>query len=227
MRYKTIFIICLSFFLGLRQNANAQTEEIFNYVSDTTQTWTVPACINRVTVQLWAGGGGSGNDYCTNFGECSGAAGGYYEGILTSLITGDVLSLTVPSGGQYQDHCDTGYYGGNGGWPGGGKGGEADRIYVLYAGGGGGYAAVAIGGTYYVIAGAGGGGSANNAFGYGGGGGGKIGQDGDNSGGPTSGGTGGTQSNGGYCQWNQCSCDTLPVLSSHGSYLQGGFGGGA
>ena len=225
MKYKITFIICILLSLLGKRNVSAQSDT-FHYVSDTTQSWTVPGCITQVTVQLWAGGGGSGNYYCLSDGYCAGGAGGYYEGVISGLVSGEVLILTVPSGGKWQNNCAIGNYGGNGGWPGGGNGGDENLYFEEYGGAGGGYAAVAINGNYYVIAGAGGGGGGYCCYyANGGGGGGSIGGSGGNLNGPGKGGTGGTQNNGGNCQVNFCSCDTSHP-STHGSYLQGGYGGG-
>jgi|GEM_PF-701412 len=226
MRYRAIFTICAVFFLFGGQEVSAQSDT-FNYVSDTIQTWTVPPCVTQITVQLWAGGGGSGDDFNCYFhdGYCAGGAGGYCEGVLSGLTTGEVLSLTVPSGGKWQGTCSNGYYGGNGGWPGGGSGGDNSTYFVEYGGGGGGYASLSINGTYYVITGAGGGGgSFSFYYANGGGGGSTTGGYGGNLHGTTKGGTGGNQTQGGNCQYNNCSCDTIPT--SRGMYLQGGYGGG-
>jgi len=226
MRYKAIFIICTGFFLLGGQYVNAQSDT-FHYISDTIQTWTVPPCVTQITVQLWAGGGGSGDDFNCYFhnGYCAGGAGGYCEGVLSGLVSGEVLNLTIPSGGKWQSACSTGYFGGSGGWPGGGSGGDNSTYLVEYGGGGGGYASVTINGTYYVITGGGGGGGSFSFYYANGGGGGSItGGYGGGLHGSTKGGTGGNQLQGGNCQYNNCSCDTTPT--TRGTSLQGGFGGG-
>lgn len=223
---KIILILCLGIFLSSERGANAQTSVTYNYVSNATQTWTVPACVTQITVQMWGAGGGSGNMYgpYDNDGYKAGASGAYYQAKISGISTGQVLTLYVPSGGQVADGDAEVYDWGSvsaGGWPGGGSGGWGGYDYS-YGGGGGGYAGIAINGNYYLVAGGGGGGGGycceQNQ--YGGGGGAPNGQ---------SGGSyccyaaagGGTCSSGGAA-----AASVFGYYATAGSYLQGGHGAG-
>ena len=225
MNYKKIiFFLCILFFLSTERNAKAQSDT-FHYVSDAIQTWVVPGCVTQVTVQLWAGGGGGGrdNNLCK---QNAGGSGAYYEGVISGLIPGTILDLYVPSGGKYDDTLWG--TGGEGGWPGGGKGGcswDAPEYYFLQAGGGGGYAAIQINGAYYVVAGAGGGGGSESVGPYntsfGGSGGATTGGNGGFGNYPT-GGKGGTISAGGAPGYGSLSLDS----GTSGKAFIGGHGGG-
>ncbi len=131
------------------------------------------------------------------------------------LCHGTVLTLSVPHGGYFSYHG----YGGAGGWPGGGMGGN-DSQFTEIGGGGGGYAAVAISGNYFAVVGGGGAGGSSGYGGwsYGGGGGATTGDDGNSSQGFS--GTGGTISSGGTGGYGYTD------YGIGGSYLTGGAGGG-
>ena len=192
--------------------------QTFNYVSNATQSWTVPAGVTTATIKMWGAGGGSG-DYTTNE-KTGGGCGAYMTGTLTGLVQGETLTLYVPLGGGYASTTSTiNPNGGAGGWPGGGAG-TNDDTYGEYSGGGGGYAAVAYSGTLLAVAGGGGGGgatnAANNDYGAGGGtassgGAGQIGK------GTTGGGTGTVSTVG--------AAGSPAGTATAGSSLQGGAGG--
>lgn len=166
--------------------------EVFNYVSDATQTWTAPAGVTSVVFKIWGAGGG-------NAGSGAGGQGGYTTG-----------TYTVVPGRNYNVYVGNTGVGRSGGWPGGGTASSGGTGAA--AGGGGGYSAIqdSTNNVYLAIAGAGGG--AINAM-AGGNGGGSTGvsitnQYGTNSGGTQSaGGTAGIVIDGG---------------SSNGGFLSGG-----
>lgn len=211
---KTILIGFISFFLGLWQNINAQSDT-FRYVSNAVQNWTVPGCVAQVTVQLWAGGGAGGNWENDKFISPAGGSSCYYEGVISGLRSGMVLGLYVPHGGKLSYTS----IGGAGGWPGGGSGGHDSNLNIT-GGGGGGYAAIQIKGTYYVVAGAGGGGGTSGILAYGGSGGAVNGGNGGAF--YMYGGYGGNVASGGGPGYSMFSCDT----GTTGLSFQGGMGAG-
>ena len=191
-------------------------KKIFDYVSNATQSFTVPAGVTKIKVKLWGAGGGGG--------KLSGAGGsGGYTYIEVPVTPGEQLTLYVPRGGfgggtggygttfsetavtPYESGVDFSSVGGMPGWPyrvvTGGINSQLSvsptTPWLGFNGGagGGGYAAIARGATYLAIAG--GGGGAGDA-GNGGPGGGVTGQAGQASTlGPGGGGHAGTQSAGG------------------------------
>jgi uncharacterized repeat protein (TIGR01451 family)/LPXTG-motif cell wall-anchored protein len=196
--------------------------------SGANQTWTVPAGVEAVKLQVWgAGGGGIDSDYWPS--GSTGAAGGYSEGILP-VKAGNQLTAVVGGGGANDEAISA--FGGGG--P-GGKGKTVTAAMGNTAGGagGGGYSGVFLGtispANARIIAGGGGGASpgadrstpadmGSAAVGpYSGGGGGLTGgQDTV----PLASGRGGTQTAGGAGATNtQCQAATA------GSQFQGGTGG--
>lgn len=83
----------------------AQTTETFS--TPGTYSWTVPACVTSVTVQVWGGGGGGGGSISimrsSNDSEaCSGAGGGGGGGFSERtfpVIPGQTYTVTVGDGG--------------------------------------------------------------------------------------------------------------------------------
>ena len=182
------------------------------------QTWTVPAGVTQVTLDL-RGAQGGGSYPCSGPREEDGGLGGQTQGSL-SVTPGQVLNLYV--GGQAADV-------GNvtpapGGFNGGGDGGQ-------WGAGGGGATDVRVGGTALAnrVAVAGGGGGGNSGgpdHGAGGNGGGASGDPGVNfSGGYTPGG-GGTQSAGGAAGYSPGVAGQLGLGGSSASYHMAGGGGG-
>ena len=87
----------------------AQTTETFS--TPGTTTWTVPACVNSITVQVWAGGGGGGavwsrfdpktnspgsNEICPAAG---GGGGGGFVSRTYTVVPGQTYNITVGAGG--------------------------------------------------------------------------------------------------------------------------------
>ena len=84
-----------------------------NFTTPGTTTWTVPNCVNSITVQVWAGGGGGGacwsrfNNTCSQPGcasaeVCVAGGGGGGGGFVTrtyAVIPGQTYTITVGSGG--------------------------------------------------------------------------------------------------------------------------------
>jgi len=110
MRSLKILLIAFSFVgaLGLK----AQTTDIFN--TPGTHSWTVPACVTSITVDVWAGGGGGGAVWsrysalangadCESGDEiCAGAGGGGGGGYVrrTYAVTpGQTYTIVVGAGG--------------------------------------------------------------------------------------------------------------------------------
>jgi hypothetical protein len=108
------------------------------------QTFTVPAGVTAVTVDLYGAQGGDG------YQGYVGGAGGYVHATIP-VTAGQTLTVRV--GGTGGD--------GPGGWPNGG--------YAGHAGGGGGSTSILAGSSVWVEAGAGGGGSCDDGDGYPGG----------------------------------------------------------
>lgn len=182
------------------------------------QTWTVPAGVTQIALEL-RGAQGGGSYPCSGAREDDGGLGGLTQGNL-AVTPGQVLNLFV--GGQAPDV-------GNvtpapGGFNGGGDGGQ-------YGAGGGGATDVRVGGTALAdrvaVAGGGGGGTTGCPnFGTGGGGGGSSGDVGLNlSGGYVPGG-GGTQSAGGTAGTAPGVAGQLGLGGSAAEYHVAGGGGG-
>lgn len=173
------------------------------------QTFTVPACVTAITVDMVGASGGNNN-------TIAGGLGGRVQATLP-VVPGEVLQIFVGEVGANTQGSHPGVYNGgagvysysSGGTAGTGGGGTdirrspygvADRIAVAGGGGGGGY---------------------QNIGGHGGG---LIGQDGvPYPTWPNSGGKGGTQSTGGAAGVACCSC---PTYTMPGTFGAGGNGAG-
>lgn len=150
---------------------SATSECIVFEPTGATQSWTVPAGVDSITVKMWGAAGGAGSSPSNN-----GGGGGGYTEFSMPVVPGDVLQIEVGTGGVRSIENA----GGIGGWPAGGAGGTGNRNEVVFgvpsdiggAGGGGGRSLIRMTGSLnQLLAVAGGGGGA--AFGrYGGGGGG-------------------------------------------------------
>jgi hypothetical protein len=62
-------------------------------------SFTVPAWVTTVDVEVWGGGGGSGGTLGAGSGSGGGAAGGYAVKRITGLLPGAVITVTVGAGG--------------------------------------------------------------------------------------------------------------------------------
>jgi gliding motility-associated-like protein len=86
----------------------AQTTNV--YTTPGATTFTVPACVTSITVQVWGGGGGGGGvasrvntGFNTDSEACSaggGGGGGGYVSRTYTVTPGDVYSLTIGAGGN-------------------------------------------------------------------------------------------------------------------------------
>lgn len=176
-------------------------------------SYTGSAVVYNVTVTkqyaiaLWGAGAGAGRYSGTTYQS----GGGGFTLLRVNLTAGDVLTVEVGQGGGPGIGTGT-IQGGYGGWPDGGWGARGD----VQGGGGGGSSRVWLNGTLLAVAGAGGGAAGYSAGGHGGAGGGEVGQSAQF----TNGGTGGTQTAGGF---DQGAPTNVP---KQGKYLQGGFGAG-
>jgi gliding motility-associated-like protein len=101
---------CLLALIFCINNINAQnTTETFS--TPGTFSWTVPACVNSVTVEVWGGGGGGGavwsrfdppsnspssDEICTGAG---GGGGGGYTRRTYTVVPGQTYTIVVGSGG--------------------------------------------------------------------------------------------------------------------------------
>ncbi len=185
------------------------------------QSWTVPAGVDSISVKMWGAAGGAGSSPTNN----GGGGGGYTEFSLP-VVPGDVLEITVGTGGIRSQANQ----GGAGGWPNGGDGGDGNRNETVFGvptdvgggGGGGGRTMIRISGSQMaLLAVAGGGGGA--AYGrYGGGGGGLEAEYSIDSNDFNVNGFGGTQTAGG-APGNNDLCPP-PVLGSAGTSFAGGNG---
>ena len=160
-------------------------------------TFTVPAGVTQVSIELYGGGGGSSSN-------AGGGAGGLVTGFL-QVIPGE--SLTVNAGGAGNNFLTSAF-------PNGGTGG-ANGI-----GGGGGYSGILRGVTALAIAGGGGGGGSGTIGGDGGGSTGQVGQG-------TGGGGGGTQSAGGAAGGGNAQSGSLGTGGNGDTNGGGGGGGGS
>ena len=99
-KYRFLFV-ALSLLLGLIQTSDiySQTPVIFNNPANNgfpANTWTVPAGVTSVKVEVWGGGGGGGG---AAGGAGQGGGGGAYEIKTFTVNPGDNYTLTIGSGG--------------------------------------------------------------------------------------------------------------------------------
>lgn len=187
----------------------------FNYTG-AVQTYTVPACVNQITIDV-RGGQGMGNANNNN----NGGKGGQVVGTL-AVVPGQVLQVYVGGGGVNNNV--------NGGWNGGGNGGVGGCAQASGGGGGGGsdvrVAPYAL--ANRVAVGGGGGGTSGDRMpccgpgAGGGGGGGYYGGGGGYSGHP---GTGGSQVAGGIGGAAGSGCPGPLSAGTNGVFTNGGVGG--
>jgi hypothetical protein len=128
--------------IALRQTSTVVT-------IDSSGTWTPPAGVTSVTVDMWGAGGGSGTG--SNFEE-SGGAGAYVHATTVPVTPGNVYTVTIGSGGT-GGATSTGGTGGSGFQSGGNGSVDASQG----GGGGGGSTSFANDGTTLIACGGGGG----------------------------------------------------------------------
>lgn len=169
------------------------------------QTFTAPTT-GYYWVTMWGAGGGAGR-YTSAGGNTSGAGAAVY--FLIFLNSGETLSIEVGEGGKPGVNSPSSA-GGDGGWPDGGWGARGD----VQCGGGGGSTRIWRSGNLEAVAGGGAGGTYSAATLSGGAGGWPEGQ----GSGRDTGGTGGTQTAGGFDRNDPTS------VAKTGGYLQGARG---
>lgn len=165
-----VVILALLLLVNLSHSSAQTTSQTFN----ATTTFTVPAGVTTITVEAWGGGGGGSNRSGASGG---GGGGAYTRGILTGLIPGSTITITVGTGGAAGAIGNNSSVLGvvaNGGQSvansrNGGAGGVASAIggiiVASYAGGKGGNARPSQGGGNNEGGGGGGGSAFNNAVG--------------------------------------------------------------
>lgn len=197
---------CLTYTINSGAGSGSQT---FNFTG-AQQTFTVPACVTSVTLQVWGAQGGDDSPGI-------GGQGGFSSGTL-AVNPGDILYVYVGGEGANSRLCD--------GTPGGFNGGGAVAASCCSASGGragsgGGATDVRYGGSTLndrvIVAGGGGGGGDSRPGADGGG---LQGADGDSYNGQTA--TGGTQVGGGNPGGNFSGCTNAPATA--GTFGQGGSG---
>src|SRR6478735_3121654 len=122
MPFTCIFLLTLVFIT----NANAQTTQTFN----SSGTFTVPAGVTSITVEVW-GAGGAGGGATGNPGAGGGGAGGAYVKNTFTVTPGTSYTINVGNGGS----------GGTGSGPSGGPSWFGSASTLLAVGGTGGSAA--------------------------------------------------------------------------------------
>ena len=84
----------------------AQTVTTFNSTG-ATQTWTCPAGIDFIQVEVWGAGGGGGNSNNTTTNGGSGGGGGAYSRSLLAVTPGTTYTLFVGAGGAGAPNAST------------------------------------------------------------------------------------------------------------------------
>ncbi|MBR0073620.1 MAG: hypothetical protein IJP95_07260, partial [Bacteroidales bacterium] len=188
------------------------------------QSYTVPAGVDSVLLQVWGAQGGDGGP--TNYG----GKGGYSHGIMR-VTAGDVLYVYVGGQGQGTSSTTSGTGLTNGGWNGGGNGYQSGTARSA----GGGASDIRVGGqtlNHRVIVAGGGGGNiyfSGNTY-YAGAGGGTNGQAGTGSAGAATSTSGGTQAGpgnnaGAYSNFSNATFGIGSSATTTGSTVCGGGGG--
>ncbi len=202
---------------------SAGEDTTFTYTG-AVQTYTVPAGVDSVLLQVWGAQGGDGGP--TNYG----GKGGYSHGIMR-VTAGDVLYVYVGGQGQGTSSTTSGTGLTNGGWNGGGNGYQSGTARSA----GGGASDIRVGGqtlNHRVIVAGGGGGNIyfnGNTY-YAGAGGGTNGQAGTGSAGAASSTSGGTQAGPGnnagtYSNFSNATFGIGSSATTTGSTVCGGGGG--
>ncbi|MDD2387573.1 MAG: hypothetical protein PHP52_12420, partial [Bacteroidales bacterium] len=137
IQYKNIFriipfVLTLLLFTIISNYSFGQTTDTYT----SSGTWTCPAGVTEVTVQVWGGGGAGGGSTINKSGGSGGGGGGYSTGTV-SVTAGTVYDVTVGSGGTGSTENGT-------------AGGNSSFLTITANGGGGGgrnKGSIGIGGT--------------------------------------------------------------------------------
>ena len=99
IRYLTVVLFLgIAFSFGLVKSNSAIGQVLQTYTSGT-GSWTCPAGVTHVMVQVWGAGGGGGNSATTSGkGGCGGGAGAYSESII-AVTAGTTYYYSVGAGG--------------------------------------------------------------------------------------------------------------------------------
>ncbi len=93
-KYRLLFI-ATGILLGLMDFNTVSAQTVTTITSS--QTWTVPAGVTSVKVEVWGGGGGGGGAY---IGAGGGGGGGSYKtATFTVTLPGDNYTITIGAGG--------------------------------------------------------------------------------------------------------------------------------
>ena len=92
---KTLFIVLV---LLMGNCAWGQTNQDFSTAGQT--TWTVPAGVTSVRVEVWGGGGGATGRISTSYSGAGGGGGTYARKVSFAVTAGDVLYVQVGDGGS-------------------------------------------------------------------------------------------------------------------------------
>jgi hypothetical protein len=204
--YTYLVSILAIFFLFISEIANSQISQSFNSTG-ANQTFTVPAGVTSITVNIWgAGGGGSQNN------SGSGGSGAYVKGTL-AVTPGQTIILVVGGGGV--NTAAAGGFGGGGNAGGAGTGASGGGYSGIFTNAGVSQA------NALAIAGGGGGGGYYGSSTYGGAGGATTGSAGGNGNNGSTGGGGGSLSAGGI---GGTSVANNNINGGSGSALTGGTG---
>jgi PKD domain len=145
-------------------NCPPSGSQTFTY-NGNTQSFTVPACVTSIQVDVRGAQGGNGGNgqYCSN--TVLGGQGGRVQATL-AVTPGQVVTVVVGQQGTAgNSNCSSACNGGAGGYGGlfnGVNGGNTSSGVTASGGGGGGASYVQLSGTAVAIGGGGGGGGANN-----------------------------------------------------------------
>lgn len=168
----TLFVGFLLLFLFYQQVSFGQTTRTVTFKSS--GTWTVPADVTQITVEVWGAGGGGGGNYSNKDGAGGGGGGGYSRGVF-SVTAGNTYTITVGQGGNGGYRGQDGSAGGSS-WFGststllanGGNGGK-QVTSTGGVGGTGGAVGIATGTGAVTYSGGNGAAGKNNNYGIGGG----------------------------------------------------------
>ncbi|MDW5289722.1 PKD-like domain-containing protein [Formosa sp. PL04] len=124
-------ILLVSLFAFSSQSVLGQ--EVKNFNNSGNGSWTVPAGVTSVTVEIWGAGGAGGGSKKDNLSGGGGGGGAYISQTYNNITPGQTFNFTVSNGGAISNSSGNGNNGGNTSLTpptgptltaGGGKGGE-------------------------------------------------------------------------------------------------------
>lgn len=90
-----LFLLFIVFYYSIQ--INAQTSQ--SYTSPGSYTFTVPSGVTQISVKAWGAGGGGSNESGNGSDGGNGAGGGGFAGGILTVTPGQIVSITVGSGG--------------------------------------------------------------------------------------------------------------------------------